>query len=203
MKFNTDESIFRKDLSIIIDGKEVYPLFILYISSLDLFLSVNNIVKTKLKGRGMNEPVQIKQPIYLFLKTSIFNYRIQLGKIKKYIETIQEEYTTKSGDTFYNYAEMIKRIEQKQRDLNVYMSFRKTSNTSNTTMRSPDLTQTSIQAFIENNMNNQINRNRQEVKELINRKVKLTRTQIYEKLREYLFDFCKLTPEDIESIAVF
>jgi hypothetical protein len=201
MKFNTDGSIFTKGLSIIIDGKEVYPLFILYISSLDLFLSVNNIVRTKLKGKGMNEPVQIKQPIYLFLKTSIFNYRIQLGKIKKYIETIQEEYTTKSGDTFYNYAEMIKRIGQKNSDINQYMIYRKTSNTRiprNFFQKIP------IKDFIENKINNN-EKNKLVFANMKSRKISLESNEIYAKLRKYLFGMCelKLNQEIIDSIAVF
>jgi hypothetical protein len=204
MNFNNDASIFNKNLSIIIDGKEVYPLFILYISSLDLFLSVNNIVKTRLKGKGMNERVQIKKPLYLFLKTSIINYRTQLERIKKYISNIQEEYKNKSGVTFYNYEEMIKKIIQKQKDLNIYMTRRKPINQS---MPEDYFVKTSIQTFIENKINSQLQPNtipaQEEMNKMIKRKVKLTRTEIHEKLKDYLFNFCELTPEIVDSIAVF
>jgi uncharacterized membrane-anchored protein YhcB (DUF1043 family) len=199
MNFNNDISIFNKNLSIIIDGKEVYPLFIFYISSLDLFLSVNNIVKTRLKGRGVNERVQIKKPLYLFLKTSIFNYRIQLGRIKKYIETIQEDYKNKIGVTFYNYAEMIKRIGQKNSDINQYMSFRKTSNTNiprNFFQKMP------IINFIEDKINNN-EKNKLVFANMKSRKISLESNEIYAKLREYLFGMCELNKEIINSIAVF
>ena len=75
---------FNKNLSIIIDSKYVYPLFILYISSLDLFLSINNIGKSLLKAKGVDDRVEITKPLYLFLETSIFDYKKQLEKIKKY-----------------------------------------------------------------------------------------------------------------------
>jgi hypothetical protein len=46
-------------------------MFILYISELDLFLSVNNIVKTCLTVDDMNECVKIKGPLQIFLGISI------------------------------------------------------------------------------------------------------------------------------------
>ena len=199
MNFNTDKSIFNKELSIIIDDKEVYPLFILYISALDLFLSINNIVKTRLKVKGIRDKVQIKKPIYLFLKTSIFNYRIQLGRIKKYIETIQEDYKNKSGITYYNYAEMIKRIGQKNSDINQYMIYRKTSNTRiprNFFQKMP------IRDFIENKINNN-EKNKLVFANMKSRKISLESNEIYAKLRKYLFGMCELNQEIIDSIAVF
>jgi hypothetical protein len=96
MKFNTE-------LSISIDGKLVYPMFILYISKLDLFLSVNNIVKTCLKVEGMSKCVKIKGPLQIFLKISIFNYIKQLEKIQEYIQNIRDDYKQKNGSTFYDY----------------------------------------------------------------------------------------------------
>ena len=64
-----------------------------------------------------------------------------------------------------------------------------------------------VQNFIENQMNNQLQPNsipaQEEMNKMIKRKVKLTRVEIYEKLKDYLFDFCQLTPEIVDSIAVF
>jgi hypothetical protein len=59
MKYNT------KEMTIRINDFEINPFFIIYISSLDLFLSVNNIVKTRLKANGINRRVQIKKPLYI------------------------------------------------------------------------------------------------------------------------------------------
>ena len=179
---------FNKNLSIIIDSKDVYPLFILYISSLDLFLSINNIGKSLLKAKGVDDRVEIIKPLYLFLETSIFDYKKQLEKIKKYIKNIQENYKNKSGVTFYNYKEMIKKITQKITDLNIYNKKNKPD---------PELSQ-SIQNFIENQL--QKNNIR---KQTPKRKVKLLSTEIHKRLKEYLFGFCGLDQPAIDSIAVF
>ena len=180
--------IFNKNLSIIIDSKEVYPLFILYLSSLDLFLSINNIGKSLLKAKGVDDRVEIIKPLYLFLETSIFDYKKQLEKIKKYIKNIQENYKNKSGVTFYNYKEMIKKITQKITDLNIY---------NKKIQPDPELSQ-SIQNFIEN----QLQKNNI-LKQTPKRKVKLLSTEIHKRLKEYLFGFCELKQPDIDSIAVF
>ena len=204
MNFNNDANIFNKNISIIIDGKSVYPLFILYISSLDLFLSVNNIVKTRLKGKGVNERVQIKKPLYLFLQTSIINYRTQLAKIKIYIKKIQENYEGKNGSTFYDYNRMLEIIGNKLTELTIYTTKRKSINKQ---LQPNDILNSSIQNFIENKMNNQLQPNtitaQNEMNKMIKGKVKLTRAEIHEKLKRYLFDFCELKPEIINSIAVF
>jgi hypothetical protein len=56
-------------------------------------------------------------------------------------------------------------------------------------------------------MNNQLQPNtitaQNEMNKMIKGKVKLTRAEIHEKLKRYLFDFCELKPEIINSIAVF
>jgi hypothetical protein len=203
MIFNNDSQIFNKNLSISIGDKKVYPLFILYIASLDLFLSVNNIIKTGLKAQGVNEKVKIKKPLHLFLQTSIYDYKKQLVRIQKYIKIIDENYKNKSGETFYNYEEMIKKITQKMIDLNIYMSHRQSIHKQ---FQPGEIIRTPIKAFIENKMNNQLQlqniMRQKEIVEMIERK-KLTSSEIYSKLKDYLFDFCKLTPEDIDSIAVF
>jgi hypothetical protein len=172
---------FNKNLSIIIDSKEVYPLFIFYISSLDLFLSINNIGKSLLKAKGINDRVEIIKPLYLFLETSIIDYKKQLEKIKKYIKNIQENYKNKSGVTFYNYEEMIKKITQKITDLNIYIK-----------QFQP------IQNFIENKL--QKNNIREQTPK---RKVKLLSTEIHKRLKKYLFGFCGLDQTAIDLIAVF
>jgi hypothetical protein len=202
MNFNNDKSIFNKNLSIIIKGVEVYPLFILYISSLDLFLSVNNIVKTRLKARGIDKRIQIKKPIYLFLKTSIFDYKKQLEKIIKYIKIINEDYNSKNGNTFYNYNKMEDIINQKMVDLNIYMTRRQTINRK---FQLKEIKKSSIQNFIMNQMNKQLQINnfnlQKEMENFIERKKKIT--DFKKDLREYLFGFCELEQTVIDSIAVF
>jgi hypothetical protein len=108
MKYNT------KEMTIMINKLEVNPIFIIYISSLDLFLSVNNIVKTRLKAKGINERVQIKKPIYIFLKTSGREYKNNLRKIEFYIKKIIKNYIGKNGPTYYNYNKMLERIHEKR-----------------------------------------------------------------------------------------
>jgi len=108
MKYNT------KEMTIMINKLEVNPIFIIYISSLDLFLSVNNIVKTRLKAKGINERVQIKKPIYIFLQTSGREYKNNLRKIEFYIKKIIKNYIGKNGPTYYNYNRMLERIHDKR-----------------------------------------------------------------------------------------
>jgi len=193
---------FNNELSIDIDGKLVYPMFILYISKLDLFLSVNNIVKTCLKVEGMSKCVKIKGPLQIFLKILIFNYRKQLEKIKEYIQNIRDDYEQKNDSTFYNYNEMLKKIEQKIVDLNIYMTRRQTINKK---FQPGQIRNSSIQNYVENKMNNQLQPNQipaqKEMENFIKRKK--TITNFKKDLKEYLFDFCQLKPEEVDSLAVF
>jgi hypothetical protein len=193
---------FNNELSIDINGKLVYPMFILYISKLDLFLSVNNIVKTCLKVEGMSECVKIKGPLQIFLKISIFNYKKQLEKIQKYIQNIRDDYEQKNGLTFYNYDEMLKKIEQKMVDLNIYMTRRQTTNKK---FQPGQIQKSSIQNYVENKMNNQLQPDQipaqKEMENFIKRKK--TITNLKKDLKEYLFDFCQLKPEEVDLLAVF
>ncbi len=113
MKYNT------KEMTIRIDDLEVNPVFIFYISSLDLFLSVNNIVKTRLKAKGINGIVKIKKPLYIFLHLSSKDYKNHLKKIGYYIKKIIKDYDKKSGPTYYNYNKMLENISQKRINFNI------------------------------------------------------------------------------------
>jgi hypothetical protein len=113
MKYNT------KEMTIRIDDLEVNPVFIIYISSLDLFLSVNNIVKTRLKAKRINGIVKIKKPLYIFLQISSKDYKNHLKKIGCYIKKIIKDYDKKSGPTYYNYNKMLENINQKRINFNI------------------------------------------------------------------------------------
>ena len=195
---------FNTELSISIAGKKVYPMFILYISELDIFLSVNNIVKTCLKVEGMNKCVKIKKPLEIFLKIPLIDYRFQLINIKNYIEIIIKNYEGKNGPTFYDYSKMLEIIKQKIIDLNIYLSRRQTINKK---FQPGEKQRSSIQNYIVNQMNNQLLPKgipaQKEMENFIQRKKKLTITDLYYKLNKYLFDMCGLDPEVVKLIAVF
>lgn len=72
------------------NNKFIHPLFIFYFSKLNIFVGINNILKNKLKN--------------------IKKYLQELKHIKKYLQQIVNIYNNKS--TFYNYAEIIKKIEE-------------------------------------------------------------------------------------------
>ena len=192
---------FNTELSISINGKMVYPMFILYISELDLFLSVNNIVKTCLKVDGMNECVKIMGPLQIFLGISILDYRIQLGKIKDYIKIIIENYKRKEGSTFYDYDEMTKKVEQKMRDLNIYMTRRQRIGKN---INPTELQKSSIKNYVENQMNSQLQpaqlNAQKEMQNFIERKKKLEKP-FDDTLNKYLFDMCELNDEKIKLIT--
>lgn len=192
---------FNTELSISINGKMVYPMFILYISELDLFLSVNNIVKTCLKVDGMNECVKIMGPLQIFLGISILDYRIQLGKIKDYIKIIIENYKRKEGSTFYDYDEMTKKVEQKMRDLNIYMTRRQRIGKN---INPTELQKSSIKNYVENQMNSQLQpaqfNAQKEMQNFIERKKKLEKP-FDDTLNKYLFDMCELNDETIKLIT--
>ena len=193
MNFNTG---LNTELLIDIDGKLVYPMFILYISKLELFLSVNNIVKTCLKVDGMSKCVKIKGPLQIFLKISIFNYKEQLEKIQKYIQKIIDEYADKNGSTFYNYDEMLKQIKQKIMDLK--------SQTTNKKFQPGQIQNSSIKNYVENQMNIQLQPEQlnaqKEMENFIGRKKKLEKP-FDDTLNKYLFDMCELDDEIVKLIT--
>jgi cation transport regulator ChaC len=173
----------------------VNPLFILYMSELNLFLSVNNIVKTRLKARfvdkGMKQMgnyvskkrIQVKKPLFKFLfNLTAEDYYEELINAKVYIQQLQKEYEGKQ--TFYKYADMIAKIQEKIGFLDSYFKKKgfKTSNIMNQKSQK-------IQSYIKNNKKN------------IN--ITMPEEKITEKLKEYLFGFCGLEQPDIDSIAVF
>jgi len=175
----------------------VNPLFILYMSELNLFLSVNNIVKTRLKARfidkGMKqmgnyvskERIQVKKPLFKFLfNLSVEDYLEELQNAKVYIQQLQKEYEGKQ--TFYNYAEMIKKIQEKIGFLESY--FKKKGNKTSNIMNQKSQ---KIQWYIKNNKKNQ------------NQNITMKEEDITKKLKDYLFGFCGLDQPAIDSIAVF
>jgi hypothetical protein len=193
--------VFNTELSILINGKKVYPMFILYISELDLFLSVNNIVKTCLTVNDMNECVKIMGPLQIFLGISILDYRFQLGKIKEYIKIIIENYKRKEGSTFYDYDEMSKKVEQKMKDLNIYMTRRQRIDKN---INITELQKSSIKNYFENQMNNQLKLSKilaqNEMNNFIKRKKEFTKP-FDETLNKYLFNMCGLEDETIILIT--
>lgn len=186
-KFNTELNIqINRQIPNISHERRIFvnPLFILYMSELNLFLSVNNIVKTRLKARFVNgfrneeknyvsaERIQVKKPLFKFLfNLTVKDYYEELINAKIYIKQLQNEYEGKQ--TFYNYAAMIDKLQEKIGFLEKYLKKNK-----------------SIQNYIENKNKN-------------NKNVQKTKEEIKAKFKEYLFEFCGLNPPDIDSIAVF
>ena len=171
----------------------VNPLFILYMSELNLFLSVNNIVKTRLKARFVEglgngqknyeskKRIQVKKPLFKFLfNLTAEDYFEELINAKVYIQQLQKEY--KGNQTFYDYAAMIDKIQEKIGFLESYL--KKKGNKNQKSQK--------IQWYIKNNKNNKNNKN-----------ITMKAEDITKKLRDYLFDFCGLDQAAIDSIAVF
>lgn len=77
----------------------IHPLFIFYFSELDLFIGINNILKNKLKN--------IEK---IYDNKKVKKYLQELKHIKNYLLQILNIYNNKS--TFYNYSEIIKKIEE-------------------------------------------------------------------------------------------
>ena len=182
----------------------VNPLFILYMSELNLFLSVNNIVKTKLKARfveglGENkknnespERVQVKKPLFKFLfNLTAEDYLEELTNAIKYIEQLKGAY--KGKQTFYNYAEMINKIQEKIGFLESYFNLKKNEKKSieNQMKNIQNQKSQKIQWYIKNNKKNK------------NKNITMKEEDISKELRNYLFGFCGLKQPDIDSIAVF
>lgn len=172
----------------------VNPLFILYMSELNLFFSVNNIVRTKLKARfvegtGMeaknyesDERVEVEKPLSKFLfNLSLEEYLSELQYAQQYIRELQTVYEEKP--TFYNYKEMDKKINEKIGFLRNYFS---SVNFKNKKFQQEQ----KIQLYIENKKKN-------------NKNITFTQKEIQDKLKDYLFGFCGLDKTAIDSIAVF
>ena len=179
----------------------VNPLFILFMSELNLFLSVNNIVKTRLKAMFAevisnpqskfekpaylsNKRIQVEKPIVSFLSTlTLEEYLKELENAKRYIEELQEIY--KGKPTFYNYTAMIEKINEKIGFLSTY--FTKKGYKKNEQQNQKNK---SVQEYIENKTKNGKN-------------VTKTKEEIHAAFKTYLFEFCGLDQPDIDSIAVF
>lgn len=185
-----EKSLSRRERRIFVN-----PLFILYMSELNLFLSVNNIVKTRLKARfvdkGMKqmgnyvskERVQVKKPLFKFLfNLSVEDYLEELQNAKRYITQLKEAY--KDKQTFYNYEGMIEKIQEKIGFLESYFNLKRNQKNGIKNQKSQK-----IQWYIKNNKKNQ--------------NITIKEEDITKKLRDYLFSFCGLEQPAIDSIAVF
>jgi hypothetical protein len=174
----------------------VNPLFILYMSELNLFLSVNNIVKTRLKSRfveqGMgpskdyisNKRIQVEKPLFRFLLAlTLEEYLKELENTKRYIEELKQKYEGKP--TYYNYKAMIEKINEKIEFLSTYFTSKGYKKEEQQNQKNK-----SVQSYIENKTKNGKN-------------VTKTKEEITEILRGYLFEFCGLDQPAIDSIAVF
>lgn len=184
-----EKRLYRRERRIFVN-----PLFILYMSELKLFLSVNNIVKTRLKARfveGLGEKkknyvsperIQVKKPLFKFLfNLTVEDYLEELQNAKRYIEQLKDAYNGK--ETFYNYAGMIDKIQEKIGFLESYFG-------SNHKTRNFQKGQ-KIQLYISNTKKNK------------NKNITVSREKITDELRKYLFGFCRLEQPAIDSIAVF
>ena len=178
----------------------VNPLFVLYMSELNLFLSVNNIVKTRLKAFFVEEGlgpkteiesdkrVQVKKPLIIFLSTlKLEEYLYELENIKKYIQELKQKYEGKS--TFYNYGAMIEKINEKISFISTYFTKKGVKKNEQQYQKNK-----SVQEYIENKNKNGKN-------------IMKTKEEIYAALKKYLFEFCGLDSgldsTGIDSIAVF
>jgi hypothetical protein len=192
-----EKSLSRRERRIFVN-----PLFILYMSELNLFLSVNNIVKTRLKARfvdkGMKqmgnyeskERIQVKKPLFKFLfNLTVEDYLEELKNAKVYIEQLKDAY--KDKQTFYDYAEMIAKIQEKIGFLESYFNLKSNDKNSPKSKKNKIQNQKSqkIQWYIKNQNKNQ--------------NIKMKEEDITKKLQIYLFGFCGLDQPAIDSIAVF
>ena len=207
-----EQKLYRRERKIFVN-----PLFILYMSELNLFLSVNNIVKTRLKARFVeglgikkeddyvsNKRIQVEKPLFRFLLTlTLEEYLKELENAKKYIEELKQKYEGKQP-TFYNYTAMIQKIDEKMKFLSNY--FLKKGNNKRERQYQKEK---SVQEYIENttkNSQNIINKSVQEHTENKNKNsqnITMKKTEIYAALKKYLFEFCGLEQTVIDSIAVF
>ena len=185
-----EKILYRRERRIFVN-----PLFILYMKELNLFLSVNNIVKTRLKARfveGLREKkknyvseerIQVKKPLFKFLfNLTAEDYFEELINAKVYIQQLQKEYEGKQ--TFYNYTGMIDKIQEKIGFLESY--FKKKGFQKNDIKNQKNQ---KIQWYIKDNKKNQ--------------NITMKEEDITKELQDYLFGFCGLDQPDIDSIAVF
>jgi hypothetical protein len=191
----------KKELSRIERKIFVNPLFILFMSELNLFLSVNNIVKTRLKAKftevvsnpqrkfekkpyESKKRIQVEKPIVRFLSTlTLEEYLKELENAKRYIEELKQKY--KGKPTYYNYTAMIEKINEKIGFLSTY--FTKEGSKINEQQNQKNK---SVQEYIENKTKNSKN-------------VTKTKEEIHAAFKAYLFGFCGLDQPAIDSIAVF
>ena len=85
------------------NNKFIHPLFIFYFSKLNLFIGINNILQNKLKNK-------LKNIEKIYYNKKVKKYLQELKHIKNYLQQIVNIYNNKS--TFYNYSEIIKKIEE-------------------------------------------------------------------------------------------
>jgi hypothetical protein len=179
----------------------VNPLFILFMSELNLFLSVNNIVKTRLKAMirevesnpqkkfeknpyESNKRVQVEKPLVRFLSTlTLEEYLKELENAKRYIEELKQKYEGKP--TYYNYKAMIEKINEKIGFLSTYFTKKGFKKNEQQNQKNK-----SVEEYIENKTKNSKN-------------VTKTKEEIHTAFKTYLFGFCGLEQPDIDSIAVF
>lgn len=204
-----EKRLYRKERRIFVN-----PLFILYMKELNLFLSVNNIVKTRLKARFVNglgetkknyvskERIQVKKPLFKFLfNLTAEDYYEELINAKVYIQQLQKEYEGKQ--TFYNYAGMIDKIQEKIGFLDRYFHLKKNEKNNFKRQKNSIMNQKSqkIQWYIKNKKNKKKDQNitNKEEEQNITKKEE----EIHAAFKTYLFGFCGLKQSDINSIAVF
>jgi hypothetical protein len=179
----------------------VNPLFILFMSELNIFLSVNNIVKTRLKAKftevisnpqrkfeknsyESNKRIQVEKPLVRFLSTlTLEEYLKELENAKRYIQKLQEIY--KGKPTFYNYTTMIDKINEKIEFLSTYFTKKGFKKNEQQNQKNK-----SVEEYIENKTKNSKN-------------VTKTKEEIHAAFKTYLFEFCGLDQTAIDSIAVF
>jgi hypothetical protein len=179
----------------------VNPLFILFMSELNIFLSVNNIVKTRLKAKftevisnpqrkfeknsyESNKRIQVEKPLVRFLSTlTLEEYLKELENAKRYIQKLQEIY--KGKPTFYNYTTMIDKINEKIEFLSTYFTKKRFKKNEQQNQKNK-----SVEEYIENKTKNSKN-------------VTKTKEEIHAAFKTYLFEFCGLDQTAIDSIAVF
>jgi hypothetical protein len=97
---------------------------------------------------------------------------------------------------------MLARIDEKREKISQYLIFKKREDRKQPQiqlrMGNSFFNSTPIQQYIENNTKQD-----NTISEKNRNKTTFTLAVIHKKLKEYLFDFCELYPEIVDSIAVF
>ena len=179
--------------------EQVYPLFIIYIEKLKLFLSINNIVATKLLSSGntpnKNKGIKIKKPIDIFLDMTIIEYKEQLEIFKKHLEKIIADYANAGSNAgsskfFYNYQIMKKKIDEEAiPEIDKYIINKKQNKSAPTNSTQKQ----EYERFV----------NTTPVRQYIIPTNTTNTTNTAKKLRENFFGLCGLTPEKMREIGVF